>query len=166
MKRRFAIPFLAVCLLALFSSCNDSEVFEQYREMPNYTWDRIEKGKSVVFEGINIKKENETYDISVLVRHTPWINEDKIKFKMRITSPSGTSRESVHEIRLKDREGKAWIGDALGDLIDIEEVCRQYITLAEKGLYTIELVNMGTKYQTTGLMELGLRVEKSDLEIK
>jgi hypothetical protein len=71
----------------------------------------------------------------------------------------------VHTIALKDRNGDKWIGDALGDYIDIEEVCKKYITLPEKGLYTIELVNMGKKYETLGVMELGLKVAKSDLEI-
>ncbi len=93
-------------------------------------------------------------------------NEDKIKFKMLITSPSGITRESVHTIALKDRSGKQWVGEALGDLIDIEEVCKKYISFPEEGLYTIELVNMGNKYETIGIMELGLRVIKSDLEIK
>ncbi len=166
MKRRFLIPVLLVSILVSISSCGEGDVYKQYKELPNYTWERIEKGKSVVFEGIDIKEEEETYDVSVLVRHTPWINEDEIKFKMLITSPSGITRESVHSVRLKDRDGKAWAGDALGDLIDLEEVCRRYISFPEKGLYTVELVNMGSKYQTTGLMELGLKIEKSDLEIK
>lgn len=85
---------------------------------------------------------------------------------MLITSPSGITRESVHTIALKDRSGKQWVGEALGDLIDIEEVCKKYISFPEEGLYTIELVNMGNKYETIGIMELGLRVIKSDLEIK
>lgn len=164
-KRRLTALLLPVLLLCVFA-CGSGDVYKQYKELPGYRWARIEKGKSLMFENIDISKANESYDISVMIRHTPQVNENKIKFKMLITSPSGSTRESVHEINLKDRNGKGWAGDALGDLIDVEEVCKRYTTLAEKGLYTVELVNMGTKYETTGIMEIGLRITKSDLEIK
>ena len=99
------------------ASCGDGDVFKQYKELPGYKWERIEKGKSVVFENINIKNTDDSYDISVMIRHTPYVNEEKISFKMLITSPSGITRESVHTIALKDRNGDKWIGDALGDYI-------------------------------------------------
>lgn len=165
MRKKFSIPCLFLSLSLFMASCGDGDVFKQYKELPGYKWERIEKGKSVVFENINIKNTDNSYDISVMIRHTPYVNEEKISFKMLITSPSGITRESVHTIALKDRNGDKWIGDALGDYIDIEEVCKKYITLPEKGLYTIELVNMGKKYETLGVMELGLKVAKSDLEI-
>lgn len=166
MKKSGLIALLLPVMLFFFASCGGGDVYKQYKEMPSCKWARIEEGKSVKFENIDISKENESYDISVMIRHTPQVNENKIKFKMLITSPSGSTRESVHEINLRDRSGNGWAGDALGDLIDVEEVCKKYITLAEKGLYTVELVNMGTKYETTGIKELGLRIVKSDLEIK
>ncbi len=166
MKKRLFLPLLFVAVMLLCASCGKGDVYQERKEIPNYTWARIEKGNTIVFDAIDIKKENETYDISLLVRHTPWINEDKIKILMKIISPSGTSRQSTHEINLKSRDGKGWAGEALGDLIDVEEVCKKYITLSEKGKYTIEITNLGTKYETVGLMELGLRIVKSDLEIK
>lgn len=166
MKTKGLFFSLVAGTLLLLSSCGKDEVFKQYKELPNQTWERIEDGKKLTFDNIEITKENESYDIVVMLRHTPYINEDQVKFKMLITSPSGTTRESVHQIKLKDRDNKGWRGDALGDLIDIEEVCKQYVTFSEKGLYTIELVNMGTKYETVGLLEVGLKVVKSDLNIK
>ena len=166
MKAKFLIPILFFYLSMMISSCSDGDIYKEYQELPGYKWERIDKGKSVMFDNIEIKNTDDSYDVHVMIRHTPFVNEDKIKFKMLITSPSGITRESVHTIALKDRSGKQWVGEALGDLIDIEEVCKKYISFPEEGLYTIELVNMGNKYETIGIMELGLRVIKSDLEIK
>lgn len=166
MKTKFLILILLFSFPILISSCGNGDVYKQYKELPGYKWERINKGKSVVFDNIEIKNTNDSYDVHVMIRHTPFVNEDKIKFKMLITSPSGITRESVHTIALKDRNGKQWAGDALGDLIDIDEVCKRYISFPEEGSYTVELVNMGNKYETIGLMELGLKVVKSDLEIK
>lgn len=166
MKTKFLILILFFSFPILISSCGNGDIYKQYKELPGYKWERIEKGKSVMFDNIEIKDTKDSYDIHVMVRHTPFINVDEIKFKMLITSPSGITRESVHTIALKDRNGKQWAGDALGDLIDIDEVCKRYISFPEEGSYVVELVNMGNKYETIGLMELGLKVVKSDLEIK
>jgi gliding motility-associated lipoprotein GldH len=111
-----------------------------------------------------IEKEDEVYDISVHVRYTPYITEDEIKFKMKITSPSSIVRESVHTIKLKDKEGKEWLGDALGDMIDLQVDVKTFYTFIERGLYKIELVNMGQKYQLQGIMELGLEINQSNLD--
>ena len=166
MKARFLIPILFFSFSMTMSSCSDGDIYKEYQELPGYKWERINKGKSVVFDNIEIKNTDDSYDVHVMIRHTPFVNEDKIKFKMLITSPSGITRESVHTIALKDRNGKQWVGEALGDLIDIDEVCKRYISFPDEGSYTVELVNMGNKYETIGLMELGLKVVKSDLEIK
>ncbi|MBR5254455.1 MAG: hypothetical protein IKV46_05375 [Bacteroidales bacterium] len=151
-------------IISVFSSCNKSQVYKEFKTLPNYTWERIEKGKSIVFDDVNIEKEDEVYDISVHVRYTPYITEDEIKFKMKITSPSSIVRESVHTIKLKDKEGKEWLGDALGDMIDLQVDVKTFYTFIERGLYKIELVNMGQKYQLQGIMELGLEINQSNLD--
>lgn len=163
MKKILKILFLFI-LVAVFSSCNKSQVYKEFKTLPNYTWERIEKGKSIEFDNINIENEEDVYDISFHIRHTPYITEDEIKFKMKITSPSSIVRESVHTVKLKDKEGKEWLGEAMGDMIDLEVDLKTFYSFIERGLYKIELVNMGQKYQLQGIMEVGIEINKSDLD--
>lgn len=163
MKKILKIVFLFTLILS-FSSCNKSQVYKEFKTLPNYTWERIEKGKSIEFDNINIENDEEVYDISFHIRHTPYITEDEIKFKLKITSPSSIVRESVHTVKLKDKEGKEWLGDAMGDIIDLEVDLKTFYSFIERGLYKIELVNMGQKYQLQGIMEVGIEINKSDLD--
>ena len=163
MKKTLRIVFLFTLILS-FSSCNKSQVYKEFKTLPNYTWERIEKGKSIEFDNINIENDEEVYDISFHIRHTPYITEDEIKFKLKITSPSSIVRESVHTVKLKDKEGKEWLGEAMGDIIDLEVDLKTFYSFIERGLYKIELVNMGQKYQLQGIMEVGIEINKSDLD--
>lgn len=163
MKKTLRIVFLFTLILS-FSSCNKSQVYKEFKTLPNYTWERIEKGKSIEFDNINIENEEDVYDISFHIRHTPYITEDEIKFKLKITSPSSIVRESVHTVKLKDKEGKEWLGEAMGDMIDLEVDLKTFYSFIERGIYKIELVNMGQKYQLQGIMEVGIEINKSDLD--
>ena len=163
MKKILKIVFLFTLILS-FSSCNKSQVYKEFKTLPNYTWERIEKGKSIEFDNINIENDEEVYDISFHIRHTPYITEDEIKFKLKITSPSSIVRESVHTVKLKDKEGKEWLGESMGDIIDLEVDLKTFYSFIERGLYKIELVNMGQKYQLQGIMEVGIEINKSDLD--
>lgn len=162
MKKILKIVFVLLLVVG-FYSCNKSQVYKEFKTLPNYTWERIEKGKSISFDDVVINKEDEVYDISVHVRHTPYVTEDEIKFKMKITSPSSIVRESVHTIKLKDKEGKEWLGSAMGDIIDLQVDVKTFYSFIEKGTYKVELVNMGQKYQLQGIMEIGLEINQSNL---
>ena len=162
--KKFLKIFSLLLILASFSSCNKSQVYKEFKTLPNMTWERIEEGKTITFNDINIENEEEVYDISLHFRHTPYITEDEIKFKITIISPSKITRESVHTVKLKDKEGEEWLGEALGDIIDLEVPIKTFFSFVERGNYTIEIVNMCNKYQLQGIMELGLEVNKSDLD--
>ena len=155
---------LVLLILASFSSCNKNQVYKEFKTLPNMTCERIEEGKTIKFDNINIEKDEEVYDIAVHIRHTPYITEDEIKLKIKIISPSSIIRESVHTIKLKDKEGKEWLGEALGDIIDLEVDLKTFFSFVERGNYTIELVNMGQKYQLQGIMEVGLEINQSNLD--
>lgn len=163
MKKILKVIFV-LAIVTIFSSCNKSQVYKEFKALPNYTWERIEKGKNIEFDNINIENEEDVYDISFHIRHTPYITEDEIKFKLKITSPSSIVRESVHTIKLKDKEGKEWLGEAMGDIIDLKVDLKTFYSFIERGLYKIELVNMGQKYQLQGIMEVGIEINKSDLD--
>lgn len=164
MKRLFFSTFVAFSMLLLFSSCSKDKVYQERKTFNENTWERLGKGKTIEFKNIAIEDTSTVYDVYVTLRHTPYINERKVKFLMKIVYPQGIVRESVHTIELRDKENKNWVGDAMGDMIDVEKRCRAFVSLPEKGNYTITLTNLGTYSQTIGLMDMGIIVKKSNLK--
>lgn len=164
MKRLIFSIFVAFSMLLLFSSCSKDKVYQERKTFNENTWERLGKGKTIEFKNIAIEDTSTVYDVYVTLRHTPYINERKVKFLMKIVYPQGIVRESVHTIELRDKENKNWVGDAMGDMIDVEKRCRAFVSLPEKGNYTITLTNLGTYSQTIGLMDMGIIVKKSNLK--
>lgn len=165
MKKILLSLVLVVSILSL-SSCNRGKVYEQRHNFDSYSWERLTDNKTITFSDIDIQDTTSVYDIYVTVRHTPYINEKEIKLLMKIITPDGVIRQSSRSntIKLKDRYGKEWVGDAMGDLIDVEEKCRSLVEFPVKGKYTITLTNMGKYPQITGIMDIGIKVVKSDLD--
>ncbi len=161
-KILFTLVFAALSLCLV--SCGKDKVYEQRHEFENYAWERLTDAKTITFSDINIEDTASVYDIYVDVRHTPYINEEVLKFIMQITTPDGITRISHHAIKLKDRFDKDWKGDAAGDLIDLSEKCRSFVNFPIKGAYKIDLINVGGKVKTIGIMDIGVKVVKSDLE--
>lgn len=160
LKRVFLITLVSIS----FISCNNNTVYKETKEFKTNSWNRIKEGKDVTFEKINIPSVEDTYDIYVSFRHTPYINIDEISFVLRVISPSGIKKETVHTIKLKDREGKDFVGEQLGDIIDVKEVVKQYTYFPEKGEYKFVISNFCSKFEVTGIMDVGLQIKKSDLD--
>ena len=78
MKRIFSIALLLGIVSVFFTSCGDKFVYQNTLEFPDQKWDRIEKGKDISFEKINITNIKDVYDINVSFSHTKNINVDEI----------------------------------------------------------------------------------------
>lgn len=164
MKNLFYLIFTFCVATALITSCGRDKVYQERKTFNENTWDRLGKGKTIEFKDIAIEDTSVVYDVYVTLRHTPYINERKVKFLMKIVYPQGIVRESVHTIELRDKDNKDWVGDAMGDMIDVEKRCRAFVSLPEKGNYTITITNLGTYSKTVGLMDMGIIVKKSNLK--
>jgi gliding motility-associated lipoprotein GldH len=163
-KQKFKIFVFVALAFILFGSCEKGKVYQKRYDFDNYTWERLTDNKTVTFKDINIEDTTDVYDIYVTIRHTPYINEKEIKFVMKIIASDGITRQSVHSIKLLDRYGKDWVGEAAGDLIDVEEKCRSLVSFPYQGTYTVTLTNLGEKYKTLGIMDIGIKVMKADID--
>ncbi|MFA7081602.1 MAG: hypothetical protein WC135_03220 [Bacteroidales bacterium] len=166
MKKAFNYLVVLIILPLIFSSCTKNQVYEDSISFPNSTWQRIEEGKDITFEKIIIKSVKDEYDFNVSFVHKPTINVDEISFILRIISPSGISKETIHTIELKGRDKAKFIGNNLGEIIDIKEVVKQYSTLPEVGEYKVIISNYSNKYEIKGLEQITLEIIKSDLDYK
>ena len=164
MKKTFNYLVVLIIFPLFFISCNNEEIYEHSISFPNNSWQRIEEGKDITFEKINIKSVKDDYDINVSFVHKPTINVDKISFILRIISPSGISKETIHTIELKDRDKVKFVGSNLGEIIEIKEAVKQYITLPEVGEYKIIISNYSESYEIKDLEKITLEVVKSNLD--
>lgn len=158
--------YLVVFLPLIFISCSDKPIYHSSISFPNASWQRIEEGKDVEFENINIKSIKDAYDINVSFTHKPTINVDQISFVLRIISPSGLKKETIHTIELKGRDKIKFIGNDLGEIIEIKEPIKQYIMFSEAGNYKIIISNYSDKYEVMGLEKMSIELVKSNLDYK
>ena len=164
MRKIINYSIIAFFFCLVFTSCTKKPIYENKVEFTNHSWQRIEAGKDIKFDKIKIKSIKDSYDINVSFSHTPTINVDEISFVLRIISPSGIRKESIHTIKLKDRDGKKFIGNKSGEIIEVKEPVKQYAFFSEEGDYTIIISNYCEKYQVDGLINIGLEVKKSNLD--
>ncbi|MBP6429215.1 MAG: hypothetical protein KA273_02330 [Bacteroidales bacterium] len=166
MKKAFNYLVVLIILPLIFSSCSKDKIYEDSISFPNSSWQRIKEGKDITFEKINIKSVKDDYDFNISFVHKPSINVDAISFILRIISPSGISKETIHTIELKNRDKSKFIGNNLGEIIEIKEVVKQYSTLPEVGEYKVVISNYSEKYEITGLEKITLEIIKSNLDYK
>lgn len=164
MKKIFNLFTVLLVIVFVFVSCTKQEIYKNSISFPNSTWQRIEEGKEIIFEDINIKSIKDDYDINVSFVHRPTINVEEISFILKIVSPSGISKETPHTIKLRDRTNTKFIGNNLGEIIEIKEPVRQYATFSEKGKYTMIITNYSQKYEIKALKRIGLEIVKSNLD--
>lgn len=164
MRKIINYSIIALFLCLTLVSCSNDSIYKNKIDFPKQSWQRIEAGKDIKFDKIKIKSIKDSYDINVSFFHTPKINVDEISFVLRIISPSGMKKETIHTIKLKDRDGKKFIGKNTGDIIEIKEPIKQYVSFPEEGEYTIMISNYCEKFQVDGLVNIGLEVNKSNLD--
>ncbi|MDR1005540.1 MAG: gliding motility lipoprotein GldH [Bacteroidales bacterium] len=168
MQRKLKKIFIMTFIVLATVSCGRNELYRKTIEFDNYKWERLSKdkthGNSIDFTDINVKDNKDPYDIYITVRHSSLINVGSVKFVMEMTSPNGTTRSSMHTINLKDRSGKKFIGDVAGDLYDVEERVKSFMSFTETGKYTIRIINLAPVYEVIGIIDMTMSIKKSDLD--
>lgn len=154
--RNKLIPLLILIPLT-FLSCQSPVVFKEYHKFPGYTWERND---DIVFRYEN-SDISSLYDFEVQLRHMTGFPYDEMVLVFRIVSPSGNVRSMEHRIRIKDEDGN-YIADGMGDLWDLSATLLGGVTLPEEGEYIFEFNNVMPRVRISGLMELGLKVSKTN----
>ena len=121
-----------------------------------YVWKRGE-GKVLV---LDVTENSEPCELILDVRYAlPFLGFDKIQLHIVETQPTGVTIPRDVTIELKDKEGDL-IGDASGDLVDVERVLDSNKQYLRHGKYAYTIThNMPTEI-LGGVMELRIRTMK------
>jgi gliding motility-associated lipoprotein GldH len=148
-----------ICLLAVMAfvvtSCRESAVFRQYVKMENVIWERFN-----ILEFEVPVKNGDRLDFFLFLRHHTDFPYDKLYVNITFYSPDGEMRSRDYTFDLKDEAGE-WLSDGMGELWDIEIPIRTGMPFYTAGNCRVRVENKYPKYNTPGIIEVGLIAKSS-----
>lgn len=147
---------LLTSLIILTSCYRESVVFREYIEMDNMTWNRFD-----ILEFEIPVKENDVFDFKLFLRHHTDFPYDKLFVNITFYSPGGDMRSRDYDFDLKDYRGD-WLAKGMGELWDVEILIRKEMPFFENGICKVRVENKYPKFDTPGIIEIGLIVQKSE----
>lgn len=150
--------WLFVALIFLIVSCDPNQVYEENREIPNYSW---HKDSSLIFD-VSIQDTINPHNIYVNVRNTSRYQMQNLFLFITTTSPNGSALVDTFECYLANDRGK-WTGSGWGDIYDNQFLYKQNIRFPISGNYTFEYVQAMRTEKLKYISDIGLRIEKVDI---
>jgi len=151
------IATLSIILILLsMVACDENRVFEKYTEISNYSWGW---DNTIPFE-VEINDTNIFYNVYINVRHNVNYEFRNLWILIHHTFPSGKKFDKRIELTLADKEGK-WYGTCMSDICD-RQVSQGNTYFPEIGTYHFEFEHNMRKNPLPHIMEVGLRIEKTD----
>ncbi len=151
---RHFISFV-ILLSVVFSGCSKRNVFKEFHEFDNYTWNRFDK---VNFK-IPVKKGGFNSEIILSVRYLEQFPYDEIPLQVILKTPSGEERIIERTVKIRDDKGKLK-GDVAGSYWDLNEVLWSSFYFNQEGEYLIEIENIVPYIGIPAIVDLGLTVKK------
>jgi len=143
--------------IAMFISCDNSIVFEEYKSFENQIWSA---DSSVVF-GYSVIDTICSHRFVIKVRHTT-----DYEFQNLFLFITAEKIDTL-ELLLANKEGK-WLGKGIGDVREVELMYRKDKVFAKKGDFTFE-IEQAMRYgklekiqHLKNIKAIGLSVQKQD----
>jgi len=152
--KKLLFPILSLFLL--FTSCDKSVVYKDFRMTSNLEWN---KSDVEVFE-FTVEKDGK-YALLFPFRYATGYSYSQIQINVNHTF-DGESKDSKHSFQVIDDDGK-YLGEGAGDIWDSEFVISPNIALS-KGKHVITISHIMPKEKVNMVMETGLIVK--DLSVK
>lgn len=153
MKWMRTLPFFL--LFSLLLACKPGGKYELKNSFTNDTWDRFNK---LLFEMPKELKPG-SYDISLVLKHTDALECDEFTVYVILDTPSGEER--MNEVPIKIRDNNKSYGTKEKDgYYTITQKLWEGINISDTGACTISVENLNPKYQTPGIHEVAVIMEK------
>jgi gliding motility-associated lipoprotein GldH len=159
-NQKFSIcpPPIVYCLFVFFlSSCDSNRVFEKNIAIPNHSWDVKNRP---LFE-VNIDDTISLHNIYVNIRHKSHYHYANLYIFITIKFPNGKFAKDTLECVFADANGR-WKGKGLGDIWDNQVLWKSKVKFPLKGKYIFEYEHAMRTEQVPFIMDVGLRVEKTE----
>ena len=156
--RRLLIIAIALLPLALVS-CDGSVYYDESRSVDEHGWLPTD---SVCFD-VPVADTAIVYNFLVEVRNSVSYPYSNTFLFIRTTFPDGSYAQDTMEYPLADAEGR-WLGKRTGRYVDTRYYFRRNARFPMEGTYHFAIANGMRDSAVTGLKDIGLRVEYSNMK--
>lgn len=148
---------LIFLLAMLMPACNESVIYESNQRIPGNEWNRFDLHR---FE-VDIDDTVNIYNLMINVRNTGEYPRSNLFLFVSASSPSGAFTRDTLEFILAEPSGK-WLGKGFGSVWQNRFYYRRNVRFPERGKYLFEFEQAMRIDDLPGILDIGLRIEKSD----
>lgn len=152
-----ARSFLYIICCIVFISCDPSRVFEENEEIEKMNWFA---DQPVTFLA-SIEDTTAPHNVYINVRNAGVYPFSNLFLFLNARFPNGQIVRDTLEITLATPDGK-WLGDGLGDIWDNRFLLKSNVKFPQRGEYRFELYQAMRVNPLPGIMDAGIRIEKSN----
>ncbi len=155
--RKISFSCLGILAVAFFIyGCDSHRLFEENKTIRDYNWDY---NIPVVFN-VDIQDTANAHTMFINVRNAGYYRFSNLFLFVNTVLPQGQTLRDTVEITLAEPDGK-WMGNGLGDIYDNRYVFRSGFRFPQKGMYRFELIQAMRVNPLQGIMDAGIRIEKT-----
>lgn len=144
--------------VAFFLGCDAIGVFEQNTFFVDHNW---KKNQPLAYQ-FNIKDTSAFYQIYTIIRHEDAYRYNNIWLRITTKAPGDTAKSQLLNLRLADNR-KGWLGTGMDDVFDHRIGITQSPQKLRKGTYSFTLEQVMREDPLSGILNVGIRIEKSAL---
>ena len=157
-KNRFLVLSGVILFLAL-TGCQKSRIYEKHQDIDNYSWHRIDGNHLIKFD-VPVADSVNDYDINIAVRYMSGFPYTNLEVGFFMKTPDGEEKYSKNSLQLRGADG-SYKGEGLGDLWDLNVPVIKKYRFKKAGTYKFEVENLMDKFDTPGVIQIGLIIEKT-----
>lgn len=151
--RKLHMIFLVLAVVV--TSCSNNKVFDEVVGIPNDEWESSNKLEFT----IPINDTSNAFDILVHIRNANEYEYSNLWMFISTQAPNGESMVDTVEFFLADPSGK-WLGTGLGSVNSMLIPYKSNIRFPNRGIYQFELKHGMRKEALSGIMDVGIRIDK------
>ena len=148
--------FMGAVLVAI-TGCDENRVFEEYKSIPESTWNK----DSLVRFDVHIDNTSQNNNLYIDVRNELTYSYSNLWLFVEIVQPNGKAVKDTVEITLALPSGE-WLGKGFGGLKTYQALFRRNVYFPEAGDYKINIQQGMREENLKGISDIGFRVEKVD----
>ena len=145
-----------IAIAIAFSACDSNRVYEDYRMIPDYEWN---KNQTLDFK-VEITDTIHPHNLYLNVRNTGAYKYSNLWLFIKEKLPSGEVIKEKFECRLAKDNGR-WLGSGFGTIYDLQIPYQQNVVFPRKGTYRIEIVQGMREDVLKEVVNVGIRIEKA-----
>ncbi|MFO7924019.1 MAG: gliding motility lipoprotein GldH [Bacteroidales bacterium] len=154
----YVLRTLAAGLLVFIAACDPGVVYEKNERIPGGEWSRY---NNPVFN-VGITDTVDAYNLLVNIRNTGEYPMSNLFLFITAKAPGGATTRDTLELILAEPSGK-WKGRGFGSVWQNRFMYKRNVRFPERGTYIFEFEQAMRREELPGIVDVGLRVERSQL---